>query len=374
MPRQAQKLSPKNFDALKSLFYHHIGQEHLAEQTAAIGNDLIRYYPQEAESWRAMIIHQIRSYAPCGKIKKTLQAIPARVYTERRVRVLNQILAACASHSPSADLNKLWHSTNKTKAMEKTIGRNLYLFGLGFDALPALLEQQVKFYAHKAKWIEHYHTHVILGDHLGAETIKAKIMDFVDPNAIKFTQLIDFSYRQKNTTANLTINPQHYPIFYGPYEIYAVLHLIWQSRQNGDNGALTDYLEHRPKFSIDVANHHPAVSLLLAQYANGQITQSQTTARKLFNQLEIYRAQHPQSYHFWQLPAYQFIALMYCAEQCSTAKDPLNELFSAEHLWWYDKHHLMEKILAPFTDDAMVQHYLQKVKTDQQRALALNGL
>ena len=374
--QQALALDPKNFDAMISLFYYQIEQAHLREQATRTASDLIRFHGDSPKAWRAHLYQLVRSAAPCSEIETYTHTIPTGVFKPKRLEVINHILQSCLRQQPLTFLLQQANAQPNDR-LTKAIYNNYLLFDIDSDEIIDVLNKRSRIYLTNQLLLERIKINLIADNITGANTS----IDLLTTNNSTYWQdlitLYKSVYRDTDSDSLYKLDNIPYAYLNNEFELMLIsyLHKITKTGQSPST-ILNEYLTKRPQFTINIENRKETIAMLMAQYLNGDITQSQAMANQLFEILEQYRQQQPKSFNFWSLGRYHLIAKAYCGQNCNTIPDEqyLSTVFSSHHTWWLDDLTFMQIALSPWQNQPLIQSYLKAISDDKTRFKNTLGL
>lgn len=380
MAKAALQLDPTNLNALKVLYYYYSNQAEFREQAYAISERIVTLHPGRQSAWRTRLHLMINTMRPCQEILTFVKSIPQGVFTDHRLKIINHILAVCLQEKPLEALADLKTNTDQ-KTINKAINNNLYLFNIRHDMAYSSLRARIRRKPTQASLTDYYLLQLAAGAQIDAADTKKWI-----ENKGAWGNLISIY----NTLYGLPVthNISDDPLSYSKLAPFHIVHqvaaaLITQAKQTGDNSTITRYQSQAAPFAINLFNRLETIALMMLQHHQGLYSQSQLTAKKLFDKLAVYHQNHPQSFTFWSLGSDFIIAKFYCGAQCKfpinkaatgSSGDVLRQLFKPNHPWWMDDIGFMKVALSPWLNEPIVAQYLNLIEQDRLRFRAQNAL
>jgi hypothetical protein len=159
--------------------------------------------------------------------------------------------------------------------------------------------------------------------------------------------------------------------------LFAAAMIVYDNNKQ-DQQLIAQYLEQMKDFPINLANKEESIALMMLQRQAG-LSQSQISAKALFDKLKFYHKNHRQSFEFWNLGAYLLIAKLHCGPPCPlpqhhVQQNPLDPLFKPNHSYWMDDIGFVRVALADWANEPLVIEYFNRIEQDRKRFRMDNGL
>ena len=375
---QALAIDPSNFAALKAMANFYINTPHLKHKGNYMVNALLRYYPDQTATWRYRLYVMTLDARPCDEIKDFVDTIPKGLFSKARLNVIEQLLDGCESGDFVARAEQLWQlrKVDDSGKVHKALPRNLFLFDQKHDfmaeALTSLLDRRsgVKLLGGG------YRIKLKMGDIEGASIIGEDIKRMATGYWLTSASFTGQAYAQQPLVQIPEFTTQELSLLDYKTNLFYVTHLVSSlnqpSPQTDVKQALLNYLEHQSKFEVAVNTRHESIALMMAQYGAGQLEQSRKTASRLSKQLNKYRNDSLNSYHFWNLGWFQIISDFYCGDACQPLA--LTQLFPSTQRWWTNNVGVARVALAPWADESLVKEYIDKIEQDRLRVRQRLGI
>ncbi|MDQ7048513.1 MAG: hypothetical protein Q9M92_02845 [Enterobacterales bacterium] len=152
-----------------------------------------------------------------------------------------------------------------------------------------------------------------------------------------------------------------------------IVSVIKQTIQQEKSDVLQAYLTGVEDFPIEVETSSGSMGLMVLQYYANKPTLSRQTANRLFDDLNRYKQQYPESFRYWGLVAPYFYSAFYAGNLDKVAEILEND-FPVDFRYWTLRYKFTEFVLQGWKDDPNVIELLARIEKDQARARKKFGL
>ena len=375
-------LEPSNFDALLTAFSFHRDFAPLRDKASNYAKALVDHYPNNARGWRSQLLLMIDNMMPCDKIAAYVERIKPGVFKKERLAVIELILNSCINPLPGQSIYDQLSFVPGNKR-DKAILNNLMFFQVRYDSI-WLADSRASKVFNGPKYDTVYFLYQLKRqDRLNAMVYLQKIKASENQYWHWFAQLYLTLQEPNNTQApseeqNLWRN-DYFELLQKNAEMYfAAVHVRNRANNPASAQRIAQYLDQSQPFPINIMNRMESIARIMILHHVGREEEAQNIANLLYRQLEQNFQTSPNSFHFWHLGRYHLIAKLYCTRACvgaeQTPQQYLKQMFGPHHSWWQDDLKLMEQALKPWSNNPLVEQYLQRVKTDLARMQQLLGI
>ncbi|WP_343858627.1 hypothetical protein [Aliiglaciecola litoralis] len=359
LSKQTIQLDRKNLDALSTLAT--IYDEYPQHYTKAndIYQAVIRFYPANASTYKAMLVFLIQMNRSCEEIQTFLNTVPAGVFSVEKQQQYKFMLSHCLT--PKLAEAQLAELTDKAIA-----DISLYYSSPTFWFED--IKKKVAKNPNQRYLTSYYNDLLIMGAKDSAQTISNKIDFNADGFWSFFASIDSYLHDIKGYKKPFDFRSTLETLFDNDSALNSAIPLAKQATTEGRTTELKSYLDKVPVFSIGVDTAYYSYGLVILQYYSGEKALSKQTAQQFFKQLQEYKSKYPESFRYWRLNSY-LLPMAFFSGNDALAADILNQDFADNYEYWADDYEAVAFALHPWAEHPSVIDYLKRIKADQQHML-----